>query len=279
VKPLNDRELLQLWERGMPLHPLDRGLLALSAALPDVSLESLADWPLGRRNCALIELRCSCFGRLMRAWTACPRCAEKLEFELDGRVLLARAPRGESADRIEVGGLEFRLPTTRDVASILHSEADIDGAARQLAEHCRIRAASSGNAGTSSDSTRELGALENGALDGSALANIAVDDSARDGSALDGSGLDGIALDDIEAGMSLADPMAEILIQLSCPSCGVGQESVLDIVSFFWTELEAHAKRLLREVHDLATAYGWTEHGVLSLSDQRRAAYLDMVRA
>jgi hypothetical protein len=249
VKPLNDRELLQLWERGLPLHPLDRGLLALSAVLPDVSVDALADWPLGRRNTALIELRCSCFGRRLRGWTACPRCAEKLEFELDGPVLLERAPHGESTDRIEVGGHEFRLPTTRDVASILRSESDIDGAARQLAENCRIRAAMPNGEASPSSDRGELRAFAP------------------------------IALDDIEARMSLADPMAEILIQIPCPACGVGHESVLDIVSFFWTELEAHVKRLLREVHELATAYGWTENGVLSLSDQRRAVYLDMVRA
>ena len=45
----------------------------------------LADWPLGRRNQALAELRCSCFGPRLEGWTACPRCAEKLEFQMDAR--------------------------------------------------------------------------------------------------------------------------------------------------------------------------------------------------
>jgi hypothetical protein len=78
--------------------------------------------------------------------------------------------------------------------------------------------------------------------------------------------------------MALADPMAEVLIELPCPACGTGHDSLLDIVSFFWSELEARAKRLLREIHDLATAYGWTESAILSLSDHRRAVYLDLVR-
>jgi hypothetical protein len=240
VKPLNNLELLQLWERGSPLHPLDRGLLALSAVLPDVSLDSLADWPLGRRNTALIELRCACFGRALRAWTACPRCAEKLEFELDGDVLLERAPQGISSDNLVVGGQRFRLPTTRDLASVLRGATDLDRAARLLAETCRIHTI---------------------------------------GPSTPAQPIEDPALEDIEEGMALADPMAELLIELPCPACGGGQESLLDIVSFFWSELEARAKRLLREVHDLAIAYGWTESVVLSLSDHRRAVYLDMVRA
>jgi hypothetical protein len=239
VKPLNNRELLQLWERGSPLHPLDRGLLALSAALPDVSLDSLADWPLGRRNTALIELRCACFGRALHAWAECPRCTEKLEFELDGDVLLERASQSISSDNVEVGGQLFRLPTTRDVASALRGAADLDRAARLLAETCRIQTT---------------------------------------GSSTHAQWIEDVALEDIEESMALADPMAELLIGLPCPACGGGQESLLDIVSFFWSELEARAKRLLREVHDLAIAYGWTESAVLSLSDHRRTVYLDMVR-
>lgn len=240
MTPLNNHELLQLWERGSPLHPLDRGLLALGAVMPEVSLDTLADWPLGRRNAALIELRCACFGRALRAWTACPRCAEKLEFELDGDVLLDRAPQAMSSDNVEVGGQLFRLPTTRDVASVLRGAADLDRAARRLAQICRI---------PTSDSSSPAQPIED------------------------------LALEDIEEGMALADPMAELLIELPCPACGGHQESLLDIVSFFWSEVEARAKRLLREVHDLATAYGWTESVVLSLSDHRRTVYLDLVRA
>jgi hypothetical protein len=43
-----------------------------------------------------------------------------------------------------------------------------------------------------------------------------------------------------------------------------------------WTELRAHARRLLREVDVLARAYGWTEPDVLALDERRRAAYLEL---
>ena len=42
---------------------------------------------------------------------------------------------------------------------------------------------------------------------------------------------------------------------------------------------EARARALLAAVHTLARAYGWSEPDVLALSEQRRAAYLEMVTA
>ncbi len=43
--------------------------------------------------------------------------------------------------------------------------------------------------------------------------------------------------------------------------------------------MEARAKRLLSEVHALASAYGWSEREILGLSVARREFYLGMVRA
>jgi hypothetical protein len=234
MKPLTNRDFLELWEQGSSMHPLDRGLLALGAALPDVSQGALADWPLGRLNTALIVLRCACFGPRLQTWIACARCAEQLEFELDGRVLAQRADDADCSERVAVGGQMFRLPTARDVACVAQ-ESDPDRAALRLAEACLV---------ARSDSSV------------SAVAD----------------------LEEVGRQMSLADPMAEILINLPCPACGYENNPHLDIGSFLWTEIEARAKRLLLEVHVLASAYGWTEQAVLALSGQSRAAYLEMVR-
>src|SRR5207247_8997277 len=59
--------------------------------------------------------------------------------------------------------------------------------------------------------------------------------------------------------MSSADPMADIHLTLNCPICRHKWEAPFDIVAFFWREISAAARRLLREVHTLASAYGWTE--------------------
>jgi hypothetical protein len=76
--------------------------------------------------------------------------------------------------------------------------------------------------------------------------------------------------------MSSADPMADIHLALNCPSCEHKWEAPFDIVAFFWREISAAARRLLREVHTLASAYGWTETEILSLSPTRRRAYLEL---
>jgi hypothetical protein len=76
-----------------------------------------------------------------------------------------------------------------------------------------------------------------------------------------------------------ADPLAEIQIALGCPTCANQYTEAIEIASFLWAEIEACAKRLLWEVHALATAYGWTEPDVLALSPARRALYLEMVQA
>lgn len=237
MKPLNNRDCLELWERGSSLHPLDRGLLALGAAVHDSSPVTLADWPLGRCNAALVELHCASFGPRLPAWTACGNCAEKLEFAVDGRELIERSAVGDRklSQPIVVGGQGYRLPTVRDLAQVAR-EADPDAAAALLAEVCRVSGERPGP-----------------------CAPAEIEELARQ--------------------MALADPLGEIVIDLDCPACGHENHSPLDIASFLWTEIAARAKRLLRDVHVLASAYGWTEQTVLALSDQRRTYYLELASA
>src|SRR6266481_7502217 len=90
MRALSGVDCLNLWESGARLHPLDQGLLALGAALPDTPQDALADWPLGRRNRALFELQRYCFGSRLAAWAACMRCQEKMEFAVDSRDLMAQ---------------------------------------------------------------------------------------------------------------------------------------------------------------------------------------------
>ena len=76
-----------------------------------------------------------------------------------------------------------------------------------------------------------------------------------------------------------ADPIAELRLALACPACGEEVEESLDPVTFFWSELQATARRILLQVHTLASAYGWSEREILGLSDTRRSLYLQMVNA
>jgi hypothetical protein len=52
---------------------------------------------------------------------------------------------------------------------------------------------------------------------------------------------------------------------------------LFDIATFFWAEVSAHARRLIRDVHALARAYGWREVEILSMSGWRRERYLEQL--
>jgi hypothetical protein len=243
MRALSHADCLALWERGQALHPLDQGLLAIHAAFPESRREAVADWPLGLRNRALAELRCTCFGQWLRGWTACEQCGEKLEFEVDGNALAASND-VSSDQRIEVQGIVFRLPTSRDLARIA-GEHDASLAASRLVEQCMIQSPAQDSA--KGDITPKEWTEEE--------------------------------LDAIGECMAQADPMAEILLHFDCPVCGHAFDLCLDLAAFLWSELEGRAKRLLRDVHTLALAYGWAEAEILSLSPVRRDFYLAMVRA
>lgn len=230
MRALGEAECLSLWERGARLHPLDRALLAIEAGFPELA-EAPADWPLGKRNRALAQLHCACFGPQLRGWTACRDCTEKLEFSLDAGAVAAT----ETDDApILWRGQPYRLPTSRDL-SLIADEPDPDTAASRLASLCHL-----GDQDANWDNTE---------------------------------------LDALGEAMAQADHLAEILLHFDCPECGAHFDENLDLATFFWSELAAPARRLLQDVHVLASAYGWTESEILALPPPRRAAYIGMVRA
>ena len=81
------------------------------------------------------------------------------------------------------------------------------------------------------------------------------------------------------AEMARADPLADIQLALACPGCAHAWQAGFDIVAYFWREIHAWIGGLLREVHTLASAYGWSEADILALSPARRRIYLEMAGA
>ncbi len=236
---ISNADFLALWEDGQRLHSLDRGLLAIQAWFPSPAGEDAADWSLGRRNQALAALHEQCFGPRIEGWTVCEGCGEKLEFHVDCRALIERQ-RGSGSQSVIFKGQTFRAPTSRDLARIAR-ECDAGTAALRLAGMCRMEEVDADAHGIASWGDKDF--------------------------------------EELGEAITLADPLAEILLSLECPVCAHTRQEPLDLPAFFWAELEATAKRLLNEIHTLATAYGWSEAEILSLSDARRAMYLHMVLA
>jgi hypothetical protein len=77
--------------------------------------------------------------------------------------------------------------------------------------------------------------------------------------------------------MADLDPAAELWLEATCPACGSASTVLLDPAAIVVEEVDRHARQILREVDQLARAYGWREHDVLALGPARRRAYLGLV--
>ena len=244
MRDLSPAELLDIRDRGQGLHPVDRALLLLSAARNGDGGEPDA-LPLGEANRRLLELRARTFGPRLEVRVDCPACAERLELSLAAAELAGPSRPSTGVDEVvlEVDGWR--------VACRLLTPADLRAAAAHGDE----------------DAAR------------AALVRLAVREAAREGSAVDPASLPDGVLAALGARLLESDPLAELLLEMGCPACGARWEAPLEPADFLWAELEAEASRLLREVHALATAYGWTEPQVLALPAPRRRAYLEMVGA
>ena len=63
--------------------------------------------------------------------------------------------------------------------------------------------------------------------------------------------------------MEQAAPRVEIELDLTCPECGHAFLAPFDATAFFLAEMRMSGERLLREVHQLAFHYGWSEAEIL----------------
>lgn len=230
---LSGAEILEIFEEGRELHPVDRGLLLLARAHPDIPHAELASFTAGRRDASLVRLRARHFGNRLEARAACPRCNQWSEMELSCSELFEEpsGERGLTQLRLGTKEVELRAPNSRDLAAIAAS-ASADEARARLLERCTSGA--------------DLARLSEG---------------------------DQIALADA---IVAADPHAEKLLALSCPTCGHDWHVLFDVVSYVWNEIAAEARRVLREVDILARTYGWNESEILGLSAMRRQLYVEM---
>lgn len=230
------------WERGLKKGPPERALALLESACPDSPPEALADFSIGRRDAALLKLREWAFGREMTGNATCRKCGQLLEMKLDAASL--RQPFNDGAQPLEISlaahacTLVLRLPNSTDLLACAgFTMAEIP---KQLFGRCLISA-------RMQDKEVGIGQLPDKVIEAAAEA------------------------------MSKADPQANLEMDISCIACGHEWREFFDIVSFFWTEIDAWARRMLREIHVLASAYGWSEAEILNLSPLRRSCYLELI--
>jgi len=139
MQALSDRLLLDIWERGQGCGTVERALLLLVAACPDLGPDACAGLTIGERDAAILRLRQATFGRHLPGELSCPACEGRLEFELDTGQLLFRAEACPGRELLTVRGLRFRLPDSRDLLAVADCESAA-AAARSLLRRCAIDA-------------------------------------------------------------------------------------------------------------------------------------------
>jgi hypothetical protein len=243
MRALSEQELVHIWEVGFGQHLLDRALTVLMVAFPGISQGTLALLSVGQRDSCLLAVRGQTFGSRVSALAACPTCSEQIEFVLDAAALPVAAnippASGVQTMPIDGGEIRFRLPNSLDLAALVGCR-DVVTARGILLRRCVVQVVQEGTVVPAENLAETLVTL-------------------------------------LAAQMEERDPLAEIRIELDCPTCGYHWQILFDIASYFWTEISAQAKRLLRDVHTLARAYGWREVDILAMSGVRRQLYLEMV--
>lgn len=235
------QSLVHLWERCAGLHPVDRAL-AVIGGCSDAGWGECAKASVGSRDAMLLRIYQRLIGGSLDAFAECPGCGERLEYGLNIRDLLAE-DRGEHSDEVALDNvdvsLRMRPPNSLDLAAAAGC-VDADAGRDVLIQRCILEARSGAN---------EVPVAQ----------------------------LSASAIEMAEDRLAQADPLAEVTIELKCAACGHDWQELLDIESFLWAKLGALAKRLLRDVHVLARAYGWSEADILSMTPARRGFYLQMV--
>lgn len=239
---LSNSDLIAVWERGFGQHPVDRALMLLSACSPAESQDELAHLSIGARDTRLLEIYARLFGPSLNAFAQCPACSEPLEYTLSTHELKAStsSPAGPAPLTLDDGciSLRLRLPDSFDLRAV-SACTEPEDAAKMLTERCVVEATLGGQP--------------------ISLADLPPD-----------------ANEAISSALAAADPGAEMLLNLNCAVCSHAWQVTLDIERFLWSRISATAKRLLRDVHALALAYGWREPDILALSMVRRQTYVEM---
>ena len=120
---LDPSRILAAWEGGQGRRPLDRALVVLWAA--GLGGGDLADWPLERRDRALLETRRALLGDRLALAVPCAGCDAELEIDLSVSALLAGLPVPSGAP-VRAAGHEIALRplTSADLAAMVAAPED-----------------------------------------------------------------------------------------------------------------------------------------------------------
>lgn len=231
--------LAAVWDRAAETRGARRIRTLLALESSDRGAEG---WTLGTCDAMLARIYRGLFGDLVEATVRCSTCDELLEIETTVGELFG------SAEAVAQGSGSARV----------HQDP-YDVALRPL-------------------QLGDLFALPSSPADArSYLLRCAVLEARCEGRAIDVEKLPESVCDAIDDAVRASDPLAEIIITLSCPACAHRNDVPFDIGTFLWEALDRCIAQTFAEVHALASAYGWSERDILALPERRRHRYLELL--
>lgn len=242
MRRLATRDLLGLWDTGLDLDAAGRALVLAGAVRKDSSVSETG--PIGHVTARILSLRSDLLGVQLTATAVCPGCTAQAELPIEVGALLSLEDKIiDEPAALEMDGyfVRWRPMSVLDLRAASRHDEPV-AAESELLRRCVIKAVDTSGARRAADQ---------------------LPDRLRDG---------------LADAMEAADPLAEVLVAVTCPECLHPFDVDFDAASYVWSEVDQLAREHLIDVHTLARAYGWTEDEVLSLSESRRATYLRIIR-
>jgi hypothetical protein len=243
MRALTAQEIIGVWELGQHQTPVEKALTILGRVYPDRAPESIAALSIGQRDLRLLLLRELTLGPTLESIAECPHCREGLEFSMKVRdICVDRVVEEPREFTMEADGYEitYRLLDSADQLAIA-SCGDLTDARDWLVRRC----------------------VKSVRLNGAAVE--------------EGEDLPEPVIARLAEHVASSDPQAEVLLDLNCAICGHTWQVFFDVATYFVDELRSTVVKLLREVHYIARAYGWSESEILAMSDAKRKFYMEMV--
>jgi hypothetical protein len=244
MNPLQGEVLLQANDLAAAVQDSERAPAILSVACPQTTSAQWAAVGIPELIQQLLHLRQISFGPVLRGYLPCPACDTRLEFTALVPEILQHLQKLSPAEppRWILGNVEFsmRPVNTFDLLAV-RGEGDAGKARQMLLERCVV---TTGQPDAPLDRASALNESQPRLLE---------------------------MFNELHQG-------TEIVCNGCCDGCGTVDRFDLDIARFLWSEVRSRAIRLLREVHELAVAYGWPERAILDLSPARRNEYLAMLQ-
>lgn len=249
MQALTGETLLRAWERTRATSPQQAAIAVLALAEPRRSVDDWARAPIGERDALLLELRAASLGQRLDGFAQCQNCGTELEFAFDANEI-AQGLRARLDDPAPtVAGRRLRQANTLDLIAATAAKDEAEARAILIA---RTLCPDPSEAEGDSD-----GAAARRWLD---LQTPEIFEA-------------------LERAFDSVNASGEIRVQFACASCGDETAVDVDAAHFLIDEISRAAQRLLQDIHDLASVYGWSEQSILAMSDTRRSAYLERLRA